>query len=97
MTRERYRAWLQLLVDGNQNMVRVWGGGIYEADDFYELCDGRCSSVLLTTDSVDSLTCNQSSESWFGKTSCLAVARCVVRSWSSLGPCVAGLLTPSGC
>lgn len=40
MTRERYRAWLQLLVDGNQNMIRVWGGGIYEADDFYELCDG---------------------------------------------------------
>lgn len=39
MTRERYRDWLQLLVDGNQNMVRVWGGGIYEADDFYELCD----------------------------------------------------------
>ncbi|KAF7798913.1 hypothetical protein EIP86_010141 [Pleurotus ostreatoroseus] len=39
MTRDRYRAWLQLLVDGNQNMIRVWGGGIYEADDFYELCD----------------------------------------------------------
>ncbi|CCM04064.1 uncharacterized protein FIBRA_06223 [Fibroporia radiculosa] len=39
MTRDRYRAWLQLLVDGNQNMVRVWGGGIYEADDFYDLCD----------------------------------------------------------
>ncbi|EKM59838.1 glycoside hydrolase family 2 protein [Phanerochaete carnosa HHB-10118-sp] len=39
MTRERYRSWLQLLVDGNQNMIRVWGGGIYEADDFYELCD----------------------------------------------------------
>lgn len=26
---EVYRAWLQLLVDGNQTMVRVWGGGIY--------------------------------------------------------------------
>lgn len=39
MTRDRYRAWLQLLVDGNQNMVRVWGGGIYEADDFYDICD----------------------------------------------------------
>lgn len=39
MTRDRYRAWLQLLVDGNQNMVRIWGGGIYEADDFYEICD----------------------------------------------------------
>ncbi|KAJ3532447.1 hypothetical protein NM688_g7423 [Phlebia brevispora] len=39
MTHDRYRAWLQLLVDGNQNMIRVWGGGIYEADGFYELCD----------------------------------------------------------
>ncbi|KAI0952282.1 hypothetical protein AcV7_008145 [Taiwanofungus camphoratus] len=39
MTRERYKSWLQLLVDGNQNMVRVWGGGIYEADDFYDICD----------------------------------------------------------
>ncbi|THH15213.1 hypothetical protein EW146_g5231 [Bondarzewia mesenterica] len=39
MTRELYHEWLKLLVDGNQNMVRVWGGGIYEADDFYEICD----------------------------------------------------------
>ncbi|KAI0089166.1 glycoside hydrolase family 2 protein [Irpex rosettiformis] len=39
MTRDRYRKWLQLLVDGNQNMIRIWGGGIYEADDFYELAD----------------------------------------------------------
>ncbi|KAJ8473477.1 hypothetical protein ONZ45_g16279 [Pleurotus djamor] len=39
ITEERYRAWLKLLVKGNQNMVRVWGGGIYEPDVFYDICD----------------------------------------------------------
>lgn len=37
-TKERYRSWLELLVRGNQNMIRVWGGGIYESDEFYDLC-----------------------------------------------------------
>ncbi len=26
-------------VKGNQNMIRVWGGGVFEPDVFYDLCD----------------------------------------------------------
>jgi beta-mannosidase len=39
ITREKYRQLLQSVRDTNMNMLRVWGGGIYESDDFYELCD----------------------------------------------------------
>lgn len=28
-------------------MIRVWGGGIYEADSFYEICDGECHALWV--------------------------------------------------
>lgn len=34
-----YRKWVQMAVDSNQVMLRVWGGGIYEQQAFYEYCD----------------------------------------------------------
>ena len=39
ITRERLAERLGQCVDANVNYVRVWGGGLYESDDFYDLCD----------------------------------------------------------
>lgn len=35
----RYRDWVKLVADGNQFMIRVWGGGIFEEQAFYDACD----------------------------------------------------------
>ena len=39
ITKAKYRQLLESVRDTHMNMLRVWGGGIYERDDFYELCD----------------------------------------------------------
>ena len=39
VTPEIHRQILQSARDAHMNMVREWGGGIYETDDFYDICD----------------------------------------------------------
>lgn len=39
VTREIYKKTILDAVNANMNMLRVWGGGIYEDDYFYDLCD----------------------------------------------------------
>ncbi len=44
VTPDIYRQRLAAAAEANMNMIRVWGGGIYEPDVFYDLCDelGLC-------------------------------------------------------
>lgn len=45
---ERYNTLLESVVDANMNMLRIWGGGIYENKIFYDLCDQK--GILLWHD-----------------------------------------------
>lgn len=37
--KETYENLIRLTKEANFNMIRVWGGGIYEKNEFYDLCD----------------------------------------------------------
>jgi beta-mannosidase len=39
--RGHHEALINLALDANFNFLRCWGGGVYESDDFYDLCDER--------------------------------------------------------
>lgn len=39
VSNEKYSRLLSYARDTGANVIRVWGGGIYESDEFYNLCD----------------------------------------------------------
>ena len=54
---------LALAEEANMNMIRVWGGGLFEKDVFYEECDKR--GILVPQDFL--MACGQypQKEKWF--------------------------------
>ena len=61
-TRKRYEALLSDAVTANMNMLRVWGGGQYESEDFYGLCDEK--GLLVWQDFMFSCS-TYPAEAWF--------------------------------
>ena len=47
-SQERYDKLLSDVIAANMNTLRIWGGGLYESDDFYALCDEK--GILLWHD-----------------------------------------------
>ncbi|MDR6403465.1 MULTISPECIES: glycosyl hydrolase 2 galactose-binding domain-containing protein [Chryseobacterium] len=39
ISKEKYQKLIKDSKEANMNMIRVWGGGIYENDEFYRACD----------------------------------------------------------
>ena len=39
VTKDKLEWYIQTAVKSNFNIIRVWGGGFYASEDFYDLCD----------------------------------------------------------
>lgn len=39
LTKLDYQQWINLIIHGGYNLIRIWGGGQYEKDILYSLCD----------------------------------------------------------
>ena len=69
-TQARYRRLLEMARDGNQTMVRVWGGGVYEEDIFYETCVSSPSAWVSKQQN-----CMLMSAKWTGRVGSPRLAR----------------------
>ncbi|HAH86644.1 MAG TPA: hypothetical protein DCL60_04665, partial [Armatimonadetes bacterium] len=60
----KYQKLIDMAKEANMNMLRVWGGGIYEDDAFYNACDER--GIMVWQDFM--FACYEVPESeWFHK------------------------------
>ena len=64
-TPARYRYLLASAADANMNMLRLWGGGQYEKDCFYEICDEL--GILVWHDMMCSCAVYPGDEAFLGE------------------------------
>ncbi len=63
VTAEKYEHLLDALVDGGMNMLRVWGGGIYELPAFWEACNRK--GIMVSLDFMMACAQYPETEEWF--------------------------------
>ncbi len=62
VSEERYEELIGSAADANMNMLRVWGGGHYESETFYRICDRR--GIMVWQDFMFACALYPS-EAWF--------------------------------
>lgn len=63
VTEEKYRTLLDEAVEANFNMLRIWGGGLYERELFYDICDEK--GILVWQDFMLACGAYPEREAWF--------------------------------
>ncbi len=63
VSREKYETLIRDAKDCNFNMLRIWGGGNYERDEFYELCDAY--GILIWHDFMFGCALYPDDQAWF--------------------------------
>jgi len=72
---EDYEKLLRLAKESNMNMMRVWGGGIYEDEQFYNLCDKL--GIMIWQDFMFACAEYPDHLEWFRKLSCKEIREVV--------------------
>ena len=72
LTRDRYETLVDRAIEANFNALRVWGGGLYETDDFYDICDER--GVIVWQDFLGACTNTPADDRDFVENYCEEIA-----------------------
>lgn len=60
---EKYHVLINEAAEANFNMIRIWGGGLYEREIFYDLCDRK--GILIWQDFMFACATYPDHEEWF--------------------------------